>query len=158
MMQLLSQKYNRSITEYYPLYKGDSVESTIILPPIDFSRNYKKETSVFLKKLNDIKLLESLYIFKNPEEIKKFLLVYDYLIDYLFEAYDQIRGIWGENIEVYLEYDIDHEEEWDELFIVIKSLYPAEKAIELERKLFDEWFVHIMDKLNNKLNFTEEPL
>jgi len=157
MMQLLSQKYNQSITDY-PLYKEGSALSTIIHPLIDFSRYFEDETSVFIRKLKKISQLERLYYFHNPDEIKRFLLTHDYLIEYLFEAYDRIRRIWGENIEVHLEYEIDHEEEWDELFIVIKSLYPTEKAIELERKLFDEWFVHIMDKVNNKLNFTEEPL
>jgi hypothetical protein len=59
---------------------------------------------------------------------------------------------------IYLELYSDPEEEWDELFIVIKSPYSAEEAIELEKKLFDEWFVNIIDKVNNRLNFTEEPL
>jgi len=157
-MELLSQKYNRSIAGNYAFCKEGSSVSNITQKFIDFSKYFEDETSVFLKKLDDIKRLESLYIFKNPEEIKRFLLAHDYLIDYLFEAYEQIKKIFGENIEVHLEYEIDQEEQWDELFIVIKSHYPPEKAIELERMLFDEWFVHIMDKFNNKLSFTEEPL
>jgi len=141
-MQFSSQ-YIQIPTNYYPLY------GSFVNPP---------ETSIFFDKQNKITRLENLYYFHNPDEIKRFLLTHDYLIEHLFEAYDQIRRIFGENVEIHLEYTIDPEEDWDELFIVIKSPYPAEKAVELERKLFDEWFVHIMDKLNNKLNFIEEPL
>jgi hypothetical protein len=157
-MQLLSQQYNQSITGYYPLYKEGLALSTTIHPLIGFSRYFEDETSVFIRKLKKISRLGRLYYFYNPDEIQRFLLTHDYLIENLFEAYDQIKRIFGENIEVHLEYEIDPEEEWDELFIVIKSPYPTEKAIELEKRLFDEWFVHIMDKVNNKLNFTEEPL
>jgi hypothetical protein len=80
------------------------------------------------------------------------------LLPFLLQAPREIQRVFGNNTILELELHFDYEEEWKELFIVIKSPYPAEKAIELERKLFDEWFVHIMDKVNNKLNFTEEPL
>jgi len=158
-VQLLSQKYNRPITEYYPLYRGESVESTIILPPIDFSRNYKKETSVFLKKLNDINLLESLYIFKNPEEIKKFLLVYDYLIDYLFEAYHQIRGIFEENlIEICLEYDRDSEEDFEGLFVTIKTNLSPEPSLNLLEKLDEEWWLKVDFKIRSVITIMVRPV
>jgi hypothetical protein len=57
-----------------------------------------------------------------------------------------------------LELHNDPEEKWDELSIVIKSPYKAREAVELERKVFNEWFVHVMDMVNNKLSFIEEPL
>jgi len=80
------------------------------------------------------------------------------LLPFLLQAPREIQRVFGNNIVLELEFHSDPEEHWEELFIVIKTHYSSEEAMGLERKLFDEWFVHIIDKLNNKLNFTEEPL
>jgi hypothetical protein len=98
------------------------------------------------------------YIFVDKEKILDFLFANSDLIPILLEAPKYIYEIFGQNVPIYLELYSDPEEEWDELFIVIKSPYSAEEAIELEKKLFDEWFVNIIDKVNNRLNFTEKPL
>jgi len=98
------------------------------------------------------------YVFVDKEKIIDFLFANSDLIPILLEAPKYIYEIFGQNVPIYLELYSDPEEEWDELFIVIKSPYSAKKAIELEKKLFDEWFVNIVNKVNNRLNFTEEPL
>jgi len=98
------------------------------------------------------------YVFVDKEKIIDFLFANSDLIPILLEAPKYIYEIFGQNVPIDLELYSDPEEEWDELFIVIKSPYSAEKAIELEKKLFDEWFINIIDKINNRLNFTEEPL
>jgi hypothetical protein len=116
-----------------------------------------KESSYYLWPIKIIEELEKDYIFTNPAEIREFLLNSKDLISILQEAPEQIYRIFG-LVPICLELHHDPEEGWDELFIVIKSSYPTEKAFELEKKLFDEWFIHIMDKIGNKLNFTEEPL
>jgi len=97
------------------------------------------------------------YNINNPEEIKEFLLSNRDLIEILISGYEHIRRIFGD-VPLYLELHSDPEENWDELFIVIKSYYPAEKAIELENKLFEEWFADVIDKVGTRLNFIEEPL
>jgi len=117
----------------------------------------KEENSVYLSYQDLISYLEKEYIFENPEEIKRFLVNNEDLIEILFSATDHIREIFG-NVPVYLELHHDPEEDWDELFIVIKTNYPAEKAVELESKLFENWFVKVLDKVKGRLNFTEEPL
>jgi len=158
-MQLPSQEYNQSITEYYPLYRGGSVESTIILPPSNFSRNFEKETSIFLKKLNDIEQLKSLYIFENSEEIKRFLLSHDYLIDCLSEAYDQIRGIFEENlIEICLEYDRDSEEDFEGLFVTIKTNLSPEPSLDLLEKFDDNWWLQVDFKIRSLITIMVRPV
>ena len=139
-------------------------DQSIVIPEKSLYKNYfpkygpVDETSVFFTNQNKVKQLEEKYEFSNIEEIRKFIMQNGYLIDILYEAPENIYRVFGrENIKLVLELERDPEEGWDELFIVIKSLYNAKEAVELERKLFDEWFVHIMDKVNNKLNFTEEP-
>jgi hypothetical protein len=156
-MQLLSQKYNQSVNEYF-LYKGSSLVSTSSFLPIDFSRNFEKETSVFLKKLDDIKRLESLYIFKNPEEIKRFLLAHDYLIDYLFEGYDQIRRIFGENTEVYSEHYKDTEENFEGLFLTIKTNLSPDQSLNLLEKIDEEWWLKVDFKIRSVITIMVNPV
>jgi hypothetical protein len=136
------------------------IAQTIRSYPIEKPKVIKAilENSYYLLPIKVIEELKKDYIFVEPERILKFLLANRDLILILQEVPEYIYGIFGPSVLNYLELHSDPEEEWDELFIVIKSPYTAEKAVALERELFDEWFVHIMDKFSNKLNFTEEPL
>jgi len=102
--------------------------------------------------------IEEIYEFSNKERVKAFILQNSHLIKILKEAPAHIYKIFGKNIKLILELHSDPEENWDELFIIIKSSYPPEKAYELEKKLFEEWFADIIKIAGNKLNFTEEPL
>ena len=97
-------------------------------------------------------------VIKNPDEIREFILQNEGFLEVLLEGVGEIYRILGSNIRLQLELHNDPEEKWDELFIVIKSSYTAREAVELERKVFNEWFVHVMDKVNNKLSFIEESL
>jgi hypothetical protein len=54
--------------------------------------------------------------------------------------------------------DVDPEEGSEELFIVIKTSLSTKLARNLLNKLVNNWFVDIMDKVNNKLNITEETI
>lgn len=118
-------------------------------------------TSVSLMEKESVEEMVSLYQFykfvDNEEEIVSFVEKH-HLLGILLEAVREIRRVFGKEILLELELHRDPEEEWDELFIVIKTNYPPEKAVKLEEKLFYEWFIKIIDKVNNKLNFTEEPL
>jgi hypothetical protein len=101
--------------------------------------------------------IEEVYEFSNKERVKAFILQNSDLIKILKEAPAHIYKIFGK-VKLVLELHSDLEENWDELFIIIKSSYPPEKAYELEKKLFEEWFADIIKIVGNKLNFTEEPL
>jgi len=114
-------------------------------------------TSITLQPHSLVAKLETLYTFDNPDEIKKFLLVNDYLIEILLEAPSHIYKVFGE-VPIYLELHRDPEEGWDELFIIIKSPYGVEEAARLERKLAEDWFLERMKDTKGKLNLTEEPL
>jgi hypothetical protein len=104
-----------------------------------------------------INSLSDKYNIKNPQEIKKFLLSNRDLMEILIFGYKHIRRIFGD-VPIYLELHRDPEENWDELFIVIRSNYSPRKASELKNKLFDEWFIYIIDKVATRLNFTEEAI
>jgi len=150
----------------FKLYQEENVfslknKNIIEIPSSSFleekQENQSIETSIYLFPYKIIDVLEKIYIYENPQQIKTFLISNTDLIPILKEAPVYIYKIFGK-FPIYLEIHHDPEEGWDELFIIIKTSYTPEKAIELEKKLFDEWFVKIIHKVGNKLNFMEEPL
>ncbi|MEO1784159.1 hypothetical protein V4762_03670 [Thermodesulfobium sp. 4217-1] len=118
--------------------------------------NKTEENSYFLSTIRKIKNLDFFYNFEDYENVCKFLLNNKDLITVLESSIEEIRDIFG-NSQVFLEIDNDPEEEFEELFIVIKSNFDANKVIELKEKFFYDWFVKIIDKVGNRLNFTVEP-
>lgn len=93
------------------------------------------------------------------EEVIDFIRRYDFLLPVLIKAPGEIYRIFPRD-DINLEFDLHHdpEEDYDELFVVIKSPYAPQKARALMDRLGDEWFLHIMCKTKNKLCITEEPL
>ena len=98
--------------------------------------------------MKEINQLQRCYYFTNLEEIEKFLLKHDYLINYLLQIRDQIKRIFGENSEVDLEYDKDSEEDFEELFVRIKTNLLPDLSLELLRK-FDQWWLDVDFKVRS---------
>jgi hypothetical protein len=111
-----------------------------------------------LEKTDVIEEIEEIYEFSDKERVRNFILQNKDLIRVLKEAPEHIYKIFGKNVKLSLELHSDPEENWDELFIIIKSSHSAEKAHELGKRLFREWFIKIIKKVGNRLNFSEEPL
>jgi hypothetical protein len=115
-----------------------------------------EETSIILKREKDIEYLSQIYDFSDPHEIKGFLLRNHFLIDLVLEANEKISEFFGTDIKKALEITTDPDENFEELFIVIKSNYSAEKARTLLNSLMDEWFLDVIDRTRGLLNITEE--
>lgn len=112
--------------------------------------------SIFLLRQKQIKYLENIYNFENPEKVRQFLLSNLDLVQVLLEAPEHIFSVLG-RVPMFLELHHDPEENWDELFIIIKFPGSAKEIIELEEKLFEIWFDKIIEKVGNRLNFSIEP-
>jgi hypothetical protein len=106
---------------------------------------------------NEIRLL---YGFPTDQEkrIEEFLKGHDYLYPILKEAKERIISIFGKGVQICLELHHDPEENWDEIFIVIKSSCSPEEGIMLENRLAEEWFLERMKETRGRLNIIEEPL
>lgn len=91
------------------------------------------------------------------EEIKSFLRKNLYLVPILKEARGRILSVFGEGTKVFLELHLDPQEDFEELFVVIKSHYDAREAQRRLNLLGHEWFLKILEKTRGKLNITEEP-
>lgn len=166
-----------------PIYGGvydsrfiveDDASSTIVLPALnqgfffDATRmNYypnqqdylaeNEQSSVYLSIINKIGLIEEFYVLENLVDIKIFLLRNPNLIDILLDAPKYFNGHIM-NAQLYLELHRDPEENWDELFIILKINAEVHEAINIENKLFETWFSDIMDETRGLLNFEVEPI
>jgi len=143
------------------LNRGDFVirENHVIFNVEDLISEYgSDEMSVLLKNENDFNILCSIYDVNNKNEVKKYLSSNNYLIKLLFDANYHINSIFGRNINKLLEVDVDPEEGFEELFIIIKSHYSASEGLKLMHRLEGEWLIDIMDEVQDKLNIIEEPL
>lgn len=104
-----------------------------------------------------IEQLEKIYILKNPDEIRDFLLENDYLMEILLEAPSHIHRIFGQ-VSLILELDNSEGEEWNMLFIIIKSSFDVKEALNRETQLMDEWFLDKMEATRGRLSIVEEPI
>jgi hypothetical protein len=89
-------------------------------------------------------------------EIRRFIEERDYLFPIIKEAKGQILSVFGDYVKLYLELYHDIEEGWEKLFIIIKSPYSAEKALELERILGKKWFLDKIKEAKGDLIISEE--
>lgn len=188
-MQLIStEQYHEPSTEYYkralsidqiqsetemwqsqrmPLFspllvlRPPEEEHSVVLSPIkDIFRPSVEEDSVFLRLIKDIELLERRYTFNNPIEAKGFLLRHDYLINLLFEAYEQIKRVFREStVEVCLEYDRDPEEDFEGLFVIVRTNLPPEESLDLLDRFDEAWFLdNVSGEIGSLFTVTVRPI
>jgi hypothetical protein len=101
------------------------------------------EASVVLGRYRLIEELERHYTFENREDIYAFLLsVTDSVMDVLNEAPNHITKLF-ENVPLHLEVIHDPEEDFELLFIEIKTDLPAGSAVDLLDMLDDGWWLDV---------------
>jgi len=104
--------------------------------------------------------IETLNIkYRDYEKIEKFLLTHDYIIEYLFKAYNQIKRIFKENmIEIILEYYKDYEEDYEGLLVNIKTNLSPEPSLGLLEKFDEEWWLKVDFKIRSVMNIMVHPI
>ena len=102
--------------------------------------------------------LDSLYDFRNPTEIKKFLVFHRDLIPILKEAYFVVEEFFGNDVPVVLEAVKDPEAaNFEQLFGYIKvANFPPEDAFERLNAFDEAWFLKQVDVIGGYLNFNLE--
>ena len=140
-------------TSYY-------IKQSIVSPRVEKKESQRNlaETSTVLRIIGCIDLLKDVYLLKEAKQIESYLWRNSILLDFLCEAHTQIINIFGFESQLSLELHRDYEENFEELFIVIKSLAEPSRMIELLDKLDDEWFLNVSDNVHGKLNITVESL
>lgn len=102
--------------------------------------------------------IEGMYSLKNREGVISFLKVNRFLIKILEEAYENIGTVFGISAHLYLDLCTDPQEDFEELFVVIKSTHNSEEAFHLLSKLDESWFLKVVETTQGKLNIMVEPI
>lgn len=161
-MQLISTKgYYESSTEYQKRpFAITQIESYFTPANLIYPlKEMGEELSFSLKTIKDIESLERIYTFKHPNDIKRLLLSFEFLIPALFEAYKQILEIFKENaLELSLEYDRDPEEDFEGLSIIIRTNLSPESSLDLLNKFDQEWWLDIDYEIRKILNVMIRPI
>ena len=100
--------------------------------------------------------LRSLYSFREPETVVRFLSAYPHVIPLLIEARPHIVRHFGEDTPVVLEVVPDREsenEDDDELFALIQTELPPEEARPRLTR-FDDWWLANVRRAKYRLEFT----
>jgi hypothetical protein len=112
----------------------------------------------------DISLIDEIIVMyeisqnDDVEKIRDFIENHNHLIPILKEAKEHITSVFGDCVKIFLELYYDIEEGWEQLFVVIKSPYDSDKALELKLRLIREWLIHTVSEAREYLAISEEPL
>jgi hypothetical protein len=91
----------------------------------------------------DIEALAKVYEFDNPHKVNTFLYrAGKPVIDILKDAPNQISRVFG-NVPLHLKAIHDPEEDFEALFIKIKTDLPAGRALDLLDELDNEWWLNV---------------
>lgn len=111
-------------------------------------------------RMGDFNLLHSFFTLKNPLELEKFLSVYSELVGYLLEAHRQIKRVFGKNaLEICLEYDNDPDEDFEAVFVTVKTDLSPEASLDLLDRFDEDWFLdNITAEISSKLTVNVRPI
>jgi len=119
----------------------------------EINGEFEQETSLFCVS----RRLEEFYIFEDTKEIAVFVGAHIFLKDILLEAPKWIESIFGKSVEMHLELHRDPEENFEGLFIVIKTNLSPEDSLNLLDRLDEEWWLHVDDDVSNILEIMVRP-
>ncbi len=119
------------------------------------------EFSEFFRKIrfieSNIEFLQEFYIFNNPIEVKTFLFDHDHLYDILYEANKHIKRIFEDCVvNIYLQVVKDPEENFEQLFVIIKTDLTPDKSVSLLDRFDEEWWLEIDYKMRQGLEIDVE--
>jgi len=93
----------------------------------------------------------------NEEKIMSFVEKH-YLLGILLEAVREIRRVFGKEISLWLELHHDPEEDFEGLFIIIKTKRSPEESLNLLDRLDEEWWLNVDDNVSNMLEIMVRPI
>ena len=97
--------------------------------------------------------IESMYEFAESQrkEIKNFLEKKKYLYPILKEMRDKIFSIFGKEVRLCLELQRDPEEDFEKLFIIVKTNLSPNQSLDLLDKFDEECWLDVDDKIRKAL-------
>lgn len=120
---------------------------------MEIDKEIGQETSLF----SVLRKLEKFYIFKNTEEIVAFIGTHVFLLDILFRIPKWIESLFGNSVKIHLELHKDPEENFEGLFIIIKTNLSPEESLNLLDRLDEEWWLDVDNDISNILEIMVRP-
>jgi hypothetical protein len=139
---------------------GNNVDEAILSPGLEqeFALNKSPNSpSIYMERMSSITGLKGTFNFIDSQKVSSFLFENFFLVDIIEEGYPIIKEIFGV-LPLCLELHEDPEEDFRELFLIIKSSNSPQDDLELLNKLDESWFLDVLDKTDNKFNITVESI
>jgi len=140
-----------------------------IVPVFQPSSAYVYSLNIHKQPIEDIEtlrkgagfaVLSQFYAFSDGDseaEVIQFIKDHLFLLKTLLEAPGHIFSIFGKNVLPYLELNRDHEEDFEGLFITIKTNLSPEDSLNLLDRLDAEWWLDVDDDISNMLEIMVRP-
>lgn len=113
-----------------------------------------------LRKEGDFAVLFQFYAFSDGDseaEVIQFTKDHSVLLNALFEAPKHIFSVFGRDVSLNLKLSRDYEEDFECLFITIRTSLSPENSLNLLDKLDAEWWLDIDDDISNILEVMVRP-
>ena len=123
----------------------DSIASTIHDDDNSLTNSLASSSIATIKSLeeDDLSILHDIYIFDYAGEEEVFIHNNYHLVPFLKNAITPIMLICGNDIDVKLHYSRDDEEDFETLFIIIKTSLAADYNISLLDRIDNEWWLNV---------------
>lgn len=104
--------------------------------------------------------LYHLYSIVNTDHVASFIREHPYFVEILFETHRQIVRIFRENIvKVCLEYVRDPEEDFQGLFVIVKTKLSPKESLDLLNRFDEEWFLdNVSSEIGSIFTVTVRPV
>ncbi|RZB28784.1 MAG: hypothetical protein AEth_01786 [Candidatus Argoarchaeum ethanivorans] len=145
-------------SEYLPIVMGFQTFNAY-----DYSLNIYKQAIKYIKilgKKEEFAALSQFYAFSDENsktEVIQFINNHPWCLGILFEAPRHIFSIFGKNVFLYLELNRDYEEDFEGLFIIIKTNSSPEESLNLLDRFDEEWWLDVDDDIGNILEIMVRP-
>ena len=104
----------------------------------------EQEVSLVLTVHQHAQWLEHIFVFSDPGDVWRLLLTHEWLSAALLEAHGHILRVFdGSIVDLALEYDIDPEEGYEELFVIIRTNLSVGESLARLEKFDEEWWLEV---------------
>jgi hypothetical protein len=113
-----------------------------------------------LAREGDFAVLSQFYAFSDEDseaQIIQFIKDHLFLLNILIEAPRYILSIFGSDVTLEIELDHDPEEDFEGLFIIIRTSLSPEDSLDLLDRLDEEWWLDVDDNISNILEIMVRP-
>ncbi|CAD6493976.1 MAG: hypothetical protein CHKLHMKO_00594 [Candidatus Argoarchaeum ethanivorans] len=128
-----------------------------------YSLNISKQAIKYIKilgKKEEFAALSQFYAFSDGDSeaaVIQFINDHPWCLGVLFEAPGHIFSIFGKNVFLYLELNRDYEEDFEGLFIIIKTNLSPEDSLNLLDRFDEGWWLDVDYDIGNILEIMVRP-